>query len=271
MRNVVLYARTPDYRALIERADQLIASASFQARKSEGRTLAGVVEAPGVGPVFIKRVEVSSWIYGLAERIRGSRAVRSTAGAKMLGATGINHPELLAAMDVYAAGAIRASYVVSRALLEADTLSRFALGPGRLKGRDVHRRKRISDAVAVQVRRLHDSGLYTRDLQETNLMVEETAAHGFKIYFVDLEDFRRIANVSWHRRLLNLIHLDRSVGRFLCRAARLDFLFAYLAERPGRAEIRKIISEIAATRAKIDNRKRRLGAIPAPAPASGES
>src|ERR1700684_4382061 len=180
---------------------------------------------------------------GMIARIGGSRAKRSLAGAAMLEQHGLAHPEPLAAMDSYKAGAIRASYLVSRALVNADSLSRFMLGPGEIKGRDVHRRKQISDTVAAQVRRLHESGLYTRDLQETNIMVEENHGGGFNVYFIDLEDFRRAPKVSWDRRILNLVHLDRSIGRFLCRAARLDFLYSYLGRRPDRAAARKMVAE----------------------------
>jgi tRNA A-37 threonylcarbamoyl transferase component Bud32 len=256
MRKVVLFARSADWRALVERADDLMASSVFRVLKSEARTRAGFLDAPGAGPAFIKRVEVASWIRGLFARIRGSRVKRSLAGAAMLQAHGIAHPEPLAAMDVYRAGAIRASYLVSRALTNAESLSRFMLGPGEIKGRNVHRRKQISDAVAAQIRRLHESGLYTRDLQETNIMVEENESGGFNVYFIDLEDFRRAANVSWDRRVLNLVHLDRSIGRFLCRAARLDFLYSYLGHRPDRATARKMIAEIQAERESIDRRKR---------------
>lgn len=262
MRTRVLYARSPEWRALVERADQLMASPEFRVLKSEARTRAGFLDVAGAGTAFIKRVEVPSWSRGIVARIRGSRATRSLAGAAMLKAHGIAHPEPLAAMDVCQAGAIRASYLVSRALTSADSLSRFMLGPGEIKGRNVRRRKQISDAVAAQVRRLHESGLYTRDLQETNIMVEENGAGGFNVYFIDLEDFRRAANVSWNRRVLNLVHLDRSIGRFLCRAARLDFLYSYLGQRPDHAAVRKMIAEIKAARESIDRRKRR----DAPAP-----
>jgi hypothetical protein len=257
MRSVVLYARSSEWRAVIERADELIASPNFRALKAEGRTIAGFFDLPGVDPVFVKRVDMPSWSRGIYARIGGSRASRAIAGAAMLSARGFAHPEKLAAMDSYNAGAIRASYVLSRALPDADTLSRFALGPGEIKGRDVRRRKRISDTVAKEVRRLHDSGLYTHDLQETNIMVEDDHAGGFKVYFIDLEDFRQIATVSWERRILNLVHLDRSIGRFLCRAARLDFLYAYLGRRPARAEARKIVAEILGAREAINRRKHR--------------
>jgi len=257
LRRVVLFACSSEWRAVVERADELIASSKFRALKSEGRTLAGFLDRPGNDPVFIKRVEIPSWRRGMYARIRGSRAARSLAGAAMLAARGFAHPEPLAASDSYEAGAIRSSYLLSRAISGADTLSRFALGPGEIKGRDVRRRKRISDTVAKEVRRLHDSGLYTLDLQETNIMVEDDGSGGFKIYFIDLEDFRHAATVSWNRRMMNLVHLDRSIGRFLCRAARLDFLYAYLGKRPARAEARKIVAEILASRAAIDRRKAR--------------
>jgi hypothetical protein len=240
MRTVILYARSPEWRAVIERADELMASAKFRVLKSEARTRAGFIDVPGVGSAFIKRVEVSSWSRGVYARVRGSRASRP-----------------LAAMDLYQAGAVRASYLMSRALINADSLSRFMLGPGEIKGRNVHRRKQISDTVAAQIRRLHESGLYTRDLQETNIMVEENAAGGFNVYFIDLEDVRRAAKVSWNRRVLNLVHLDRSIGRFLCRAARLDFLYSYLGYRPNHASARKLVAEVKAARESIDRRKRR--------------
>ena len=257
MRRVVLYARSSEWRAVIERADELIASPNFRALKSEGRTIAGFLDLPGADPVFIKRVDVPSWSRGIYSRLTGSRASRAIAGAAMLSSHGFAHPEPLAAMDWYNVGAIRASYVLSRALPHADTLSRFALGPGEIKGRDVRRRKRISDTVAKEVRRLHDSGLYTHDLQETNIMVEDDHAGGFKVYFIDLEDFRQSATVSWERRILNLVHLDRSIGRFLCRAARLDFLYAYLGKRPAGDEARKIVAEVLASRDDVNRRKHR--------------
>lgn len=256
MRTVVLFARSPQWRAVVERADELMASPEFRELKAEARTRAGFIDLPGAGAAFIKRVEVGSWSRGLYARLRGSSARRSLAGAAMLEEYGFAHPEPFAAMDSYRAGAVRASYLVSRALTDADSLSRFMLGPGEIKGRDVRRRKQISDAVAAQIRRLHESGLYTRDLQETNIMVEQNGTGDFNVYFIDLEDFRRVTTVSWDRRILNLVHLDRSIGRFLCRAARLDFLYSYLGRRPDRATARSMIAQVKAMRESIDRRKR---------------
>jgi hypothetical protein len=260
MRTRVLYARTPDWRRLIERADELIAGPGFRALKAEGRTLAGVLEIPGHAPVFIKRTRERSWAKGIAARGAGSRAARAIAGAEILASAAIAHPAPLAAMDEVSAGAVRVSYLISEALLEAESLSRFALGPGEIKGRDARRRRRILAAVAREVKRMHDAGIYTRDLQETNVMVADDGAEGFRVWFIDLEDFRRErgnGGVSRERRIRNLVHLDRSIGRFLCRAARLAFLYDYLGARPERGEARRMVRDILAMRSRIDSGRAR--------------
>lgn len=255
MRSVVIFASSATAGEVIGRADALIASPGFSVRKDEARTCAGIVEVAGLGRVFMKRTRARSWLGGIIERFTGSRAARAVHGARILETAGIRHPRVLAAMEVRAFGSVRASFLMSQALEQADTLSRFALGPGGIAGQDVRRRKQISDAVAASVRGLHDAGIYTRDLQETNLMVEEDGDGGFRVYFIDLEDFRRAPDVSLERRLTNLVHLDRSIGRFMCRASKLDFLYSYLGARPSRGEARKIVGEFLELRARIEKRR----------------
>ncbi len=257
MRPAVIYARSAEYADAIRNADELIALPAFSKRKDEARTLAGIIEVPRGGRVFIKRTAPRSWLIGLLERITGSRAERAVSGARILEGANLPHPQMLAAMELRHFGAVRASFLMSEALEDADTLSRFALGPGGIKARDVRRRKRISDAVAALVRRCHDAGIYTRDLQETNIMVADDLAAGFKVYFLDLEDFRQSGKVPERQRLINLVHLDCSIGRFMCRASRLDFLYSYLGGRPERREARRIVHEILALRGQIEIRRRR--------------
>jgi hypothetical protein len=257
MRKDVIYAESPAWRAVIERADQIIGGAECRIVKDEGRTRAGVITIEGMPPAFIKRTAVPSRGRGMAARAFGSRARRALGGAQILRAARILHPRPLAAMDLTEGGAVRASYLLCEALTDADTLSRFALGPRGVKARDARRRRRILDAVAREVRRMHDAGVYTLDLQETNVMVAGGEAGAFRVYFIDLEDIRRARSVSWNRRMLNLVHLDRSIGRFLCRAARLAFLYSYLGSRPERGDARRIVREITALRAEVERRHAR--------------
>jgi tRNA A-37 threonylcarbamoyl transferase component Bud32 len=238
----VLWARSPDWATIAERADTLMAAEDFCTIKDEAKTRAGFVTV-GEQPVFIKRFETKSWADGILERIRGSRAARSLRGAALLAEGGFACPAPLAALDVRSAGSVRTSYLVSEALGEARTLSAFVdrrLGGAR---RDFRWRREVSHSVAREIRRLHEAGLYTSDLQETNLMLEPSE-DGVRIYFVDLDGFHRLARVSWRHRKRNLVQLDRSVGRFLSRSERLRFLYDYLGSRPERAEARRLVAEL---------------------------
>ncbi len=259
MRMQVLYAREPRWREVAERAEQLIGTPAFRSIKSEGRTVAGVLERPGAPAVFIKKSVTASWMRGVIMPFAGSPALRALKGAAILEAASIPHPRPLAASQSVARGAICASYLICEMLHDGDTLSRFALGPGGSRGRDARRRRRILDTVAREVRRFHDAGIYTRDLQETNVMVADAPDGGFRVWFLDLEDFRRVRTMRWSHRMRNLVHLDRSIGRFLCRAARLAFLYAYLGARPEREEARRMVSEILAMKARMDRSRARHG------------
>ena len=242
MHRRLLYAGSPKWAALIEQADQLMDSPAFRVVKAEGKTLAGFLSNPDSPAVFIKRNEVRSLLNGYSQMAAGSRASRALRGAKMLREAGFHCATPLAAMDATSAGAVRASYLISEALERALVLSHFALGREGEARHGYARRKAVSDAFAAELRRLHDAGIYTRDLQETNIMVEERDG-AMWFYFLDLEDFRRAPSVSHRRRMLNLVHLDRSIGRFVSRAGRLDFLYAYLGRQPDRNARRRAVAE----------------------------
>lgn len=256
MRTRVLFAASPNWAALIEQADQLMASPNFRAVKCEGKTLAGFLFCPDGGTVFIKRSGVRSLVGGLAQRTHGSRAAHALRGAKVLRDAGFHFATPLAAMDVIRARAVRASYLLSEALEHAEILSHFALGgPGQPR-HGYARRKAVSDALAAELKRMHEAGVFTRDLQETNIMVEQRNG-AMRFYFLDLEDFRRGPKVPHRRRMLNLVHLDRSIGRFVSRAGRLDFLYAYLGRLSDRGARRKAVAEYMVVRREVERSYRR--------------
>jgi hypothetical protein len=255
MRKCLLYAADEQWAEIADRLEELISGRGFQLLKDEARTRAGLLIGPDGTPVFVKRMRAGSWMSGLAAVARGSRVKLWLRGAAMLGAAGFNRPAPLAAIEVRRAGAVSDCYLVCEKLGEAIVLSRAALGGGTV---DFRRRRRLLTAVAREVRRLHEAGLYTRDLQETNLMIEESAAEP-KISFVDLEDFRRVRSVSRRRRLLNLVHLDRSIGRFLSRSARLRFLDDYLGEVPDRGARRRIVGQLLRLSSRVNKRRRAPG------------
>jgi hypothetical protein len=249
MRKRVLYASSPEWGAIAERIDELIAGPGFRALKASSRTSAGFLLC-GVRETFVKRVDAGRWTKGMLDRIRGSRAARALRGAEILDRAGFAHPAPLAAIETHSLGAVRSGYILTEPLQTAQILSRFFFAVRR----NFRRHERISARLAGEIRRLHDAGLYTLDMQETNLMLEERDGE-IKIYFIDLEDFRRTRKVPARRRMSNLIHLDRSIGRFASRSQRLRFFYNYLGGKPGREEARRLVAGLFVMRNRIDRQK----------------
>jgi len=252
MRARVLFAASPQWRQIgakfDSRCDSLLDGPGFACVKATARTRAGFLTC-GEHVAFVKRVDAGGYGRGLVARIFGSRARRALRGARILAAAGFAHPQPLLIMETLTAGALRASYVLTAPLRSARVLSRFALG----RSRPPLLRRRVSRLVGAEIRRLHDAGIYTRDLQETNLMIEDRGGE-IVLYFVDFEDFRRLREVSLERRMRNLVHLDRSVGRFASRAQRLRFFYDYLGRRPAPDEARRLVRQYASVRARVERR-----------------
>jgi hypothetical protein len=247
----IVYAASPEWAAFANRVDAMMGGEDFRPLKTNRRTVAGFLPCNG-REVFVKRVDEGSWLKGVAARIRGSRAARAVRGSRMLDVAGFAHPRPLAAIETRSFGAVRHSWLIVEALRKPRVLSRFAISDGP----NFRRHQWISAALAAEIRRLHDAGLYTLDMQETNLMLA-ARDEGIVVYFVDIEDFRGARAVPERRRMLNLLHLDRSIGRFIPRSLRLRFLYNYLGGRPTRAEARRILGQIVALGARLDRRKRR--------------
>ena len=243
MRSRILYARSPQCAALLARADELFACAEFREVKNITRNRAGFLTT-AEGAVFIKRFAPGSWVRGILERLRGSRAARSLRAAEMLTRAGFLAPAPLAAREDLAPGVIRTSWLLSEALTGAQIFeplyrARTCSGASRRRSSGVRRSARSRQCV----RRLHDAGLFTSDLQETNLMLDDSQG-ALRIHFVDLDGFRRLARVSWKRRRRNLVQLDRSVGRFMSRPERLRFLYQYLGAGWDRPAVRTLVRQL---------------------------
>ena len=250
MRMEILTACTPAWAAVVAQASQLINGPGFRPLKRSVKTVAGFIVVDGT-EVFIKCVDEGGWLKGWLRRMSGSRARRVLRGAEILKAGGFARPEPLAAAEARSMGAVQASYVISEVLGGARVMSQVVLACGRHR---FHHRCAVLGAVAREIRRLHDAGVYTLDLQETNLMVTGGAGTEWKIHFVDLEDFRCAPTVSERRRMLNLVHLDRTIGRFLPRTQKLRFLYNYLGERPGHDDAARWLKRFFGLRGRAERR-----------------
>jgi hypothetical protein len=250
MRGHLIHSLGPEWSAAALTVQSRIGGSDFRELKRTRRAVGGFLEING-RRCFVKHVKEGSYLKGLIARVRGSRARRIAYGSAMLAKGRFAHPQVILAAEERRLGAVRASWAVSEALPDARVISLFFLGDGR----NLRRRQWLSRLIAREIRRLHDAGLYTRDMQETNLMLE-AAGGDVRIYFLDLEDFRHARIVSRKRRLLNLVHLDRSIGRFLARTQRLRFLYNYFGGKPPRAEIRELVRALLQMEKQIELRKR---------------
>ncbi|HLH77064.1 MAG TPA: lipopolysaccharide kinase InaA family protein [Candidatus Binataceae bacterium] len=256
----ILYTESPAWEGPLRAGEQIIASDRFTLSKDIPRNRAGLLVLDHFGVVFVKRMAAASWVRGIAWRLRGSPAARSLRAARELAQTGFLFPRPLAAADCLATGAIRVSWLFSEALTQAAMFSVFLdrrRGGQRLQWRW---RRAVLAAVATTIRRMHEEGLFSSDLQETNLMLEGEPEQ-LQIYFVDLDGLRRLPRVSWRRRRRNLVQLDRSVGRFLSRSERLHFLRAYLGTPWPPARLKSLLEKLAQERAHKDRvyaRRRQL-------------
>jgi tRNA A-37 threonylcarbamoyl transferase component Bud32 len=242
MRSRILYARSPQWAELLARPEELFTRAEFREVKNIARNRAGFFTAPGA-VVFVKRFAPGSRVEGIRERLQGSRAARSLRACEILTAADFLVPAPLAASEQLSAGAVSASWMISEALDQAQVLSRFIERGHAPAALENPLRREALAAVAAAVRRMHDAGVFSSDLQETNLMLDR-AGGALRIYFVDLDRFRRMGRVGWKRRRRNLVQLDRSVGRFMSRSERLRFLRSYLGEGWDRRTVRKLVQRL---------------------------
>jgi tRNA A-37 threonylcarbamoyl transferase component Bud32 len=257
----VLYASSRVWAGIGNKLDEVVDGPDFRTIKRTQRTVAGIARIDNL-EVFVKRVRSGNWSRGIVARLAGSRGRRALRGTRLLQRTGFAHPKILAVFEKLHLGAVDTSYLITEALRRPRIPSRLALADGR----DFNWRRWFSERLAQNIRRLHEAGCYTRDLQETNLMVE-TDGRELTVYFLDLEDFRWRRSVPAALRMRNLVHLDRSIGRFLSRAQRLRFLYQYLGGKPGGVEARRIVEQVHQVRAASERRKQRnrhSGAIVTP-------
>jgi tRNA A-37 threonylcarbamoyl transferase component Bud32 len=253
MRTHLIYARSPIWAEIAAHAEDLMSGAGFEPVKDEAKTRAGFVALEDGTQVFIKRFSSGPRARGLWTRIRGSRAWRSIRGARLLQSHGFRCPEPYAALEIRRGVSVPASYLLSEPLRKAQILSRFLLARPWKPGTHLWRRVVLAK-VAGEIRRLHDAGVFTSDLQEANMMLQEVGGET-RIYFVDLDGFRRPRTVAWRLRERNLVQLDRSLGRFFKRSARLRFLYAYLGGKPERRKARRLVTSLLGRRQREDRRR----------------
>jgi tRNA A-37 threonylcarbamoyl transferase component Bud32 len=203
-------------------------------KRSERRTVARVVV--NGRPLILKLFDESSAVHRLESSAVGSAASRAARSALRMQRGGFPVPELVAVLERGRRLRRQRSCLVTIAIddgIAADEMWR------KLEGRA---KARFMYSFARYVSDLHARGLYPQDLWPRNILVQPEG-NRWRFVLVDLDRVRSYAEVSWRRRLKNLVQIERSLGREASDGERLRFLRAYFGAA-SEAELKRVGAEI---------------------------
>ena len=187
------------------------------------------VEVSGVlYRIFIKRYNAFSLRSRLFSVFTRSGAFRSLQGAAILKNAGFATAEPVAALESRRCGVVTKSFYLTQEIAGGKTADMYwredltLARPQRLR-----RRRRFIGRLALTFRALHRKGVYHNDLKDANIMVV-CDKDSELFYLLDLQGIRRYSELTFRRRIKNIVQLNRTLGRLLRRAEKMYFLKIYL-------------------------------------------
>lgn len=212
----------PEFQPVASRLDTLLAATPSRILKQDKGTTVTLLHLP-TGAVVVKRHRLETRRRRADAWLHGSPARRAWQGATLLQTHGVPVPRPLAVFERRVAGSVRESVYVAEALLTQLPLNAYWREYQQQRSR--RQRRVFLAALAAFLRAFHAIGLYSGDLKDDNILVAETPDSHWKFYLVDLDHVAR--SLRPHRRLKNLVQLDRTLGRSARVSERLFFLFQY--------------------------------------------
>jgi tRNA A-37 threonylcarbamoyl transferase component Bud32 len=98
----------------------------------------------------------------------------------------------------------------------------------------------VSLKLAQLLAKMHDKGVFHRDLKASNLLVGQVQGRE-EIFLMDLEDVSFEKRVSVKEVIRNLTQLDQSSPRWVSRFTKLRFLATYLGARSKGRELDELL------------------------------
>ncbi len=176
----------------------------------------------------VKHQRMLTWRQWADALWRGSPARRAWNGAQLLATHGFAVPRPLGVFERRHAGQMIESWYCSEGLyahLPLHTYWRHHCPTWSFR----HRRAFLK-ALAEFLRSFHAAGLYTGDMRDANLLVEDIGSEQWRFYLVDLDRILHAPPLSQRRRLKNIVQLERTLGRSLHASDRLFFLYRYFGD-----------------------------------------
>jgi len=207
--------------------------------KDGERTRISWLSLPEGRELCVKEYRTRPFARRIEDLLRPAPPLREWRAAHALSRLGVPAPAAHAlALPAPLAGG--SAFVVLDAIA-GEPVNRYA-GRRFARGAERAAKLRFLDALADQLRALHEQGVQHGDLKGSNLLVRERD-DGFDFWLVDLAEVRIGARVSRRRRLASLAQLDASMPLAITRSDRLRFLRRY-ARDAGRDEVLAMFREV---------------------------
>ena len=179
------------------------------------------------GPqTFVVKVRKSSFFGGCVDRIARGPLERAWGAARSFEVRGVPHERAFAlAIERRRGRNVRTILVTEK--LEGQTLADAVVersSDPRVLNRFL---RQATDTVAPLLRQLHRSGIYHRDTNPSNWLVENVEPAGSSIILLNLESIHASHSLSLRRRRVNLVQLALLPGGRAMQSLRLRFLLRY--------------------------------------------
>ena len=168
--------------------------------------------------IFFKRDKTKGWIEYLKYFVFPSKGRKEWFIAYQSGKRHLQIPRPLGWMERIHRGLVKESFYLSEAIGSGVSIIEET---DRLRGEQT-----FNELVKI-VRRIHDSGLYHRDLHAGNFLWD-----GESLFLTDLHRARILKSLSIDQRLANLSHLFHSLRSIWEEGERSRFLERYFTEDP---------------------------------------
>jgi len=223
---IFLAARTPDPRKLLRNcAGQII-------KRSPARIIfaTSLTSAEGALPVVTKiyrHAKLGDWIKA---NIVGSKARHEWRITNAAVERGLSTVSPVAYGERRSFGILKESYLITRQLFNCTTLEELLFSDDGTLQADARTRREIISLLATLLRRMHDSGIYHRDLHPGNFLVETSPAGERRLYLLDLHRASARRSLRRAQRLRSLAQFNMFASISLSRSERLLFFTRYFGE-----------------------------------------
>ncbi len=141
------------------------------------------------------------------------RPLRELSICEAAGKSGIKTSEVVAIVKNKILGSLYKCRLISREITGAIDLMELLLKPETDKL--VARKRQIINKVAEAVKKMHDAGIYHADLHLKNILVQFAECDSVDAYIIDLDKSRQYEKIDLHKRMRNIMRLDRSVEKMV--------------------------------------------------------